>query len=153
MGENEKLEGGQLYIDDQPWDGIIHDEFITLPEQQEDFSFEKPESVTLKFKPSPELVKFFVEIWEETFKKAVDFINSVAEACSGIGERISRQLSILGNDLFDRLLYEANDNPKWWHYYKHAKKARTRKKYRNKLLRQYLKKVKAAKIARESLND
>ena len=36
----------------------------------------------------------------------------------------------------DAMLYNANDHPKWWHYYKHAKKYRVRKKYRRRLERQ-----------------
>lgn len=46
----------------------------------------------------------------------------------------------------DALLYQANDNPKWWHLYKHAKKARTRKKYRRRLMQQLTEKLAAAEI-------
>lgn len=38
----------------------------------------------------------------------------------------------------------ANDHPKWWHLYKHAKKARTRKKYRRRLMQQLVTKLAAA---------
>lgn len=34
------------------------------------------------------------------------------------------------------ILYISDRYPKWWHYYKHAKRRRIRKKYRDKLLRE-----------------
>lgn len=36
----------------------------------------------------------------------------------------------------DSLLYRANTHPKWWHLYKHARKWRTRKKYKRLLMKQ-----------------
>lgn len=42
------------------------------------------------------------------------------------------------------MLYKANDHPKWWHYYKHAKKYRVRKKYRRRLEQQLCDKLLAA---------
>lgn len=41
----------------------------------------------------------------------------------------------------DIILGALNNNPKWWHYYKHAKKARTRKKYKRRLKQQARKKL------------
>lgn len=40
------------------------------------------------------------------------------------------------NTFVDSLLYRANTHPKWWHLYKHARKWRTRKKYKRLLMRQ-----------------
>lgn len=40
----------------------------------------------------------------------------------------------------DYILQECNDNPRWWHLYKHSKKARIRKKYRKRLMQQALRK-------------
>lgn len=34
--------------------------------------------------------------------------------------------------------YMADRHPKWWHYYRHAKRRRIRKKYRDKLLREMI---------------
>lgn len=48
------------------------------------------------------------------------------------------------DNFMDSLLYRANDHPKWWHLYKHAKKARTRKKYRRRLMQQLTAKLAAA---------
>ena len=50
----------------------------------------------------------------------------------------------LAGRCMDAMLYQANDNPKWWHYYKHAKKYRVRKKYRRRLERQLSRKLLAA---------
>ena len=36
----------------------------------------------------------------------------------------------------DSLLYRTNTHPKWWHLYKHARKWRTRKKYKRLLMKQ-----------------
>lgn len=47
----------------------------------------------------------------------------------------TRMLELLRKAI-DRQLQKANTHPKWWHYYKHSKKARTRKKYRYMLERQ-----------------
>lgn len=41
----------------------------------------------------------------------------------------------------DTFLYVTNDNPKWWHLCKYAKKARTRKKYRHLLMKQLYKRL------------
>lgn len=48
-----------------------------------------------------------------------------------------RQYARKAVDTFvDSLLYRANTHPKWWHLYKHARKWRTRKKYKRLLMRQ-----------------
>ena len=102
---------------------------------------------------SPETINAFVETVEKIGEVTTQALSVVAEAFAEIGRKVSRQLKVFGTGLVDELLYEANDNPKWWHLYKHAKKARTRKKYRNKLFKQYLRKVEVAKMVRDSLND
>lgn len=48
--------------------------------------------------------------------------------------------------LVDSLLYTANEHPKWWHLYKHTKKARTRKKIRKRLMQQLLRKLQTAVV-------
>lgn len=50
----------------------------------------------------------------------------------------------LAGKFVDAMLCTANDHPKWWHYYKHAKKYRVRKKYRRRLERQLYNKLLAA---------
>ena len=45
--------------------------------------------------------------------------------------------------------YYANDNPKYWHLYKHAKKARTRKKYQRRLMKHLLRTLATGSAGRE----
>lgn len=81
----------------------------------------------IKIKPDPELV--------EKFQAAI------CELAEGIKELIKRIAAFVAektNKLIDCLFYVTNDNPKWWHLYKYAKKARTRKKYRHLLMKQLL---------------
>lgn len=102
---------------------------------------------------SEETINAFVETLNEIVNVSTQALSVVAEAFSKIGRKLSENIKRNGAALVDALLYANNDNPKWWHLYKHAKKARTRKKYRNKLLKQYLRKVEIAKTVRDSLND
>lgn len=60
---------------------------------------------------------------------------------TAIIKRIVADVAKKSKQLVDTFLYVANDNPKWWHLYKYAKKARTRKKYRHLLMRQLCKRL------------
>ena len=60
----------------------------------------------------------FIELWE-IIKKAVE----------KLAEWIKNVIPVL---------YQPCTNPKWWHLYKHAKKSRTRKKYKRLIVRQWL---------------
>jgi len=82
----------------------------------------------------PEWVQQFVasikraaEILAEIFRKAAEtfkqIANSLAE-CFGKNK----------DKLMDAAMLAASPPPKWWHLYKHAKKARVRKKYRRRLM-------------------
>lgn len=46
--------------------------------------------------------------------------------------------------IMETLLQSTTTHPKWWHLYKHAKKARTRKKYRRRLIDELLSNMRAA---------
>lgn len=95
-------------------------------------------------------VKLLREVWEAV-KRA---LNWVLEVLHPIWERFveiymaakaDAHKSI--SDLLDAMLYAANDDPKSWHIYTHTKKRRTRKKYRDKLMRQLVAKLTTAKRA------
>jgi len=78
-------------------------------------------------------------------REAIELIAPVIQdimqrVCKAVSESIKR----IGKDFYDKLLRAAADNPKDWHYYKHAKKARVRKKYRHRLERSLLLKLEAA---------
>lgn len=70
----------------------------------------------------------------------VDTVRRVVEAVVAMAERIAeavapmiRELGKYAASWHDAMLKAAAPDPKWWHYYKHAKKARVRKKYRRRL--------------------
>lgn len=62
--------------------------------------------------------------------------------------RLLKNIRKTMNKIIDDMLYHANDNPKWWHLYKHSKKFRIRKKYRRRLIQQLLRKLEAAAATR-----
>lgn len=69
-----------------------------------------------------------------------DTVRRVVEAVVAMAERIAKTFAPMIRELdknaaswHDAMLRAAAPGPKWWHYYKHAKKARVRKKYRRRL--------------------
>ena len=70
------------------------------------------------------------------------FAAAVKEAVEMINEILRRM-----NEYIEAQMFHANDRPRWWHLYKHAKKYRTRKKYRHLLMKQLLRKRAAERRA------
>lgn len=85
---------------------------------------------------TPQIVKF----WESVRS----WVNEAAKALGKLMTAIGKAAAEAVNNLVDAVLYNANDRPKWWHLYKHAKKRRTRKKYRRLLMKQLTRKLAAA---------
>lgn len=85
---------------------------------------------------TPQIVKF----WESVRS----WVNEAAKALGKLMAAIGKAATEAVNNLVDAMLYNANDRPKWWHLYKHAKKRRTRKKYRRLLMKQLTRKLAAA---------
>ena len=81
-----------------------------------------------------------VKLWESV----KSWINEAAKALGKFVAAIGKATAEAVNSLVDAMLYNANDRPKWWHLYKHAKKRRTRKKYRRLLMQQLTRKLAAA---------
>lgn len=81
-----------------------------------------------------------VKLWEAV----KSWINEAAKALGKFMAAISKATAEAVNNFVDAMLYNANDRPKWWHLYKHAKKRRTRKKYRRLLMQQLTRKLAAA---------
>lgn len=81
-----------------------------------------------------------VKLWESV----KSWINEAAKALGKFTAAIGKAAAEAVNNLVDAMLYNANDHPKWWHLYKHAKKRRTRKKYRRLLMQQLTRKLAAA---------
>ena len=141
---------GALYIDGQRFTGqIVELEIphfsppeLTLPELRSPPSME----LTLTITPDtaaailnaiePAVLRFFQRVVEAA-REAWAGLKRAAKAAGKIMARLAGRY-------MDAMLYQANDNPKWWHYYKHAKKYRVRKKYRRRLERQLCGKLLAA---------
>ena len=84
-------------------------------------------------------------------REAQRMIETLAEVVQKLREwalELLRAVAAKAAQVFDKLLDAAmkatNSNPKWWHLYKHARRARTRKKYRRILKRQLYAAVAAA---------
>lgn len=65
-------------------------------------------------------------------------INAITEACERLVVCVNETVANLSK-LLDAMLHNTNNRSKWWHLYKHARKLRTRKKYRRMLMRQFIK--------------
>ena len=72
-------------------------------------------------------IKRAAELLAEIFKKAIETVKQIANSITD-GFRKSK------DKFMDAAMLAASPPPKWWHLYKHAKKARVRKKYRSKLM-------------------
>lgn len=81
-----------------------------------------------------------LRFWEALADAVREAWHGVKKAAKAAGKIMAR----IAGRCMDAMLYQANDNPKWWHYYKHAKKYRVRKKYRRRLERQLSRKLLAA---------
>lgn len=95
---------------------------------------------------SPEQIKALYEKCKEVIERVAQVIREVwariVEICGPVIERFV-------NEAVDALLRWTNDHPKWWHLYRYAKKARTRKKYRRRLMQQLVSNLEAAQKCKE----
>lgn len=134
---------GGLYIDGQPFDGEIHE--LTLPELEvPDFKPPDPPSIELTIQIGPEQADAILEAFRPVIQKAAEAARNLLDAIVQTFKKAAMAAARAMNDFMDAMLYNANDHPKWWHLYKHAKKARTRKKYRRRLMQQLTAKLAAA---------
>ncbi len=72
---------------------------------------------------------------EEFINATVEAVEQVVEAIKEIFYKAFKAVKRICLSIIDAVLCTINTNPKNWHYYKHAKKFRTRKKYQNRLLK------------------
>lgn len=141
---------GDLYIDGQRFTGKITE--LELPHLSPP-ELELPE---LRSPPSMELTPTITPDTAAAILDAVQpaalrffeaLVNAAREAWAGLkraAKAAGKIVARIAGRCMDVMLYQANDNPKWWHYYKHAKKYRVRKKYRRRLERQLCDKLLAA---------
>lgn len=103
-----------------------------------------PDSMTLEITITKETAPAFLQVAQEGIERATRAIQKFGEWLLEAVRTAARIVRESVDKFVDALLYKANDHPKWWHLYKHAKKARTRKKYRRRLMQQLTAKLAAA---------
>lgn len=142
-----RLASGELYLDGKP----LQYAEATLPDiSVGDLSGVPPNnapelgSMELTLPITSQAAAAIAEVIRSAFErfvhKAKEVIKQIAEAFKKAAKVVSKTV----HEAMDTLLYAANDNPKWWHLYKHAKKARVRKKYRRRLMQQLFDKLRAS---------
>lgn len=81
-----------------------------------------------------ELEKYGLSL--KQFEDVVDSVVPIISQAVKIATEIATEIAAVVSPTVHNVMQCTIDaNPKYYHYYKHAKKLRTRKKYRNKLLR------------------
>lgn len=145
-------EGPDLYVYDgcmSPEDYEHMHELMAADRQREDAQqAEHPPTMDLTITLTPDtatalldaITPQIVKFWESVRS----WVNEAAKALGKLMAAIGKAAAEAVNNLVDAMLYNANDRPKWWHLYKHAKKRRTRKKYRRLLMKQLTRKLAAA---------
>ena len=91
----------------------------------------------------------------EALKPAIEAIAAALKQFTDTAHEIWRELVRVfhynWDDFLDKLLAVANDDPKAWRLYKHAKKARTRKKYKKRLMKKLVNAIKAGALSEEAI--
>ena len=103
-----------------------------------------PDSMTMEITITKETAPALLQTVQEGIKRATQAIQKFCERLLEAVRTAARIVRKSVDKFVDAMLYKANDHPKWWHLYKHAKKARTRKKYRRRLMQQLAEKLKTA---------
>lgn len=137
-------EGPDPYVYDggmSPEDYEHMHELIVADKQREE---KPPDSMTLEITITKETAPAFLQVAQEWIERATQAIQKFGEWLLEAVRTAARIVRESVDKFVDAMLYKANDHPKWWHLYKHAKKARTRKKYRRRLMQQLTAKLAAA---------
>lgn len=145
MGEDRELDGVVTYVNGEPFEGITGATLELEPANPDDLP-EAPELPELTFSLKPESAAAIVELLKSVRDKAVQALQQLLEATRNAAAIVTEKAS----KLVEAEMYYANDNPRWWHLYKHAKKARTRKKYRRLLMKQLLRNLRDAEKMKEA---
>lgn len=114
---------------------------------------EPANSMTLELTIGPEqaaaIVAAVKPVIDKAFDAVVQALRDFSERAAGVIKKAAEVMRRNADNYMDALLYTANTHPKWWHLYKHAKKARTRKKYRRRLMQQLTERLRAAPYTKE----
>lgn len=89
---------------------------------------------SIKPDADPEWVKEFIASMKRAAEILAEIFQKVAETAKRIAEALANIFAQFKDKLIDAAMLAASPPPKWWHLYKHAKKARVRKKYRRRLM-------------------
>lgn len=116
-------------------------ELMAADKQREE---KPPDSMTLEITITKETAPTFLKAAQEGIERATQAIQKLIAWAVDTIRKVAAAAREAMSNFVDSLLYRANDHPKWWHLYKHAKKARTRKKYRRRLMQQLAAKLAAA---------
>lgn len=126
---------GDLYIDGQRFTGKIA--------ELENPHFSPPDLALPELR-SPPSMELTLTITPDTAAAILDAVQPAALRFLEVVTKEAKLAAHWTDKYMDAMLYQANDNPKWWHYYKHVKKYRVRKKYQLRLERQLRDKLLAA---------
>ena len=101
---------------------------------------EPEEAVELTLTIGPDQAKAIAQEVVKTVRPAIDYAVKKAHEFTGWAIQTAGELAKLAAEslskFMDAMLYSVNTHPKWWHLYKHARKWRTRKKYKRLLMKQ-----------------
>lgn len=145
MGTDKELSPVVTYINGQPFEGLT-DETIELEPANPDDVTIPPELPELTFTLAPESVAALIELIKAAGEAAAKTFKQLMEGIKAAASIVTEKAA----KLIEAEMYYANDNPRWWHLYKHAKKARTRKKYRRLLMKQLLRNLNDAEKKKEA---
>jgi len=102
------------------------------------------ESMTLELTIVPEGAAAIAKTLKLAIEQAVKTARKITDAIVAAFKKAAAAAARIMSGFMDSLLYKANNHPKWWHLYKHAKKYRVRKKYRKRLMQQLIERLRAA---------
>lgn len=133
-------ESTRVFVNGEPLANI---EFV----EAEQFGFapgeQPPESVSLT-DPMPPLEVTVNESAAEKLAQLAGTLSPFMKWAEEAMKAVARAIGDYAAQCTDHIMREYNDNPRWWHLYKHSKKARIRKKYRKRLMEQARRKMAAA---------
>lgn len=141
---------GTLYIDGHRFAGKISKLELThfSPPELSLPELRSPPSMELTLTITPDTAAAILDTIQPALLRFLQrVVEAAREAWAGLkkaAREAGRIMARLAGRCMDAVLYNANDHPKWWHYYKHAKKWRVRKKYKRRLERQLYDKLLAA---------
>lgn len=111
-----------------------------IPDNQETKPAEPEETMELALTIGPDQAKAIVQEVVKTVQPAIDYAAQKAREFMDWAFQVAGELAKIAAEslskFMDAMLYSTNTHPKWWHLYKHARKWRTRKKYKRLLMKQ-----------------